>query len=494
MRFKALICASVFAATLCAACTSCDKAPGGKDQQGNGETADASSLERAITVTDVAAEAFLSGTPGFMYKSYNPYTGQVTDAGNENVWEFSSSFEAVTNILYALNRQKLEGNSELYDKHFSRYEELLDRLYMGLQYFKGNFSLISYTTSGNAWSVYGVPRASSPGSNNVTGVLNVYDDQMWLVRDFIEAYKATGNKDYLDEAEYLAGYIIDGWDCTLDENGNENGGITWGPGYTTKHSCSNGPIVAPLVWLSEIYKGSGETAVRRYIAADSKRVSEEMDKSEYYLLYAQKVYDFQKSRLLSSEGVYYDMLGGPSGLNDTQVDKLDDAGKARFYEEVDGVTYKAYLKPGSPSGTYFSYNSGTMLSGAAALYRVTGEDKYLEDLKALTSSTFRYFAKKDATVEGLYTYDFSGNNSWFNAVLLRGYIDASAYVDAALQVDSFKQIYDHAFENFLYEGFMPNSLYLGWANKQENRNIKGRDQFAYAAQFALLEQYSMMQD
>ena len=38
---------------------------------------------------------------------------------------------------------------------------------------------------------------------------------------------------------------------------------------------------------------------------------------------------------------------------------------------------------------------------------------------------------------------------------------------------------------------MPNSLYLGWANNQENRKVRGRDQFAYAAQFALLAKYNI---
>ncbi len=82
---------------------------------------------------------------------------------------------------------------------------------------------------------------------------------MWIVRELLEAYEVTGEKRYLDKAEYLTAYVLDGWDCTLDENGSQHGGITWGPGYVTKHSCSNGPIVAPLVKLADIYKGKSET-------------------------------------------------------------------------------------------------------------------------------------------------------------------------------------------------------------------------------------------
>jgi uncharacterized protein YyaL (SSP411 family) len=57
------------------------------------------------------------------------------------------------------------------------------------------------------------------GKANVTGVLNVYDDQMWLVRELLEAYHLTGQERYLQEAEYLTAYVLDGWDCTLDEKG-----------------------------------------------------------------------------------------------------------------------------------------------------------------------------------------------------------------------------------------------------------------------------------
>ena len=52
-----------------------------------------------------------------------------------------------------------------------------------------------------------------------------------------------------------------------------------------------------------------------------------------------------------------------------------------------------------------------------------------------------------------------------------------------------KRPIDHAYDSYAYEGFLPNSLYLGWANISENRKVKGKDQFIYAAQFALLAQY-----
>ncbi len=473
----------IFLSAFCFNAVSCDKGPvsGGDGEKPAQTDAATRNIERAIAITDAATAAYISSELG-MYKYYNPYTGQVTDRGYENVWEYSSAFEAVTNILHALAVQKESGDSRLYDLHFDRYKALLDRLYKGMAYFEGSYSLTSYTKNNHPWTVYGVPRASSPGSNNVTGILNVYDDQMWIIRDFIEVWYATGDKSYLEKAEYLAEYVIDGFDCCVDADGKEYGGITWGPGYVSKHSCSNGPFISPLVWLSDIYKGKGEKATRYYIdPSDRKtRKTEQMDKSEYFLSYARKVYDYQKSHLLRNDGVYADMMGG------------DDTGGKVVYETVDGVEYRRHTNLRDQAGPPYSYNTGAILSGAADLYRVTGDAEYLKDVQSLTDAGFAYFAKYGTTVKDLYTYDFKGNNSWFNAVLLRGFIDAfPAYSGAALPVDSFQQVYDYAYDNFLYEGLMPNSLYLGWANDKSKRTVRGRDQFAYAAQFALLALYEL---
>ena len=158
--------------------------------------------------------------------------------------------------------------------------------------------------------------------------MNVYDDQMWLIREYLEAYKFTGDTKYLTKAEYLTEYVLDGWDCTLDANGNQNGGIPWGPGYTTKHSCSNGPLISPLVWLHELYKGKNDEITYGYVATDNSRQKKTEKKSDYYLNMAKAVYDYQKQHLLTAEGVYDDMMGGC-------VPNCDVA-----YETVNGVKYR----------------------------------------------------------------------------------------------------------------------------------------------------------
>lgn len=292
---------------ICLCILSCSN-ESGPEQGGPSRNEADQNLLRSMELVDAAVGNYFSNESMSMARYYNPYT-QVSSQERASVWMYTSAIEAVNSILKALKAQSDLGYTALYDQHHVRYVQLLEKLFDGLQYYKGSFRLVSYTQT-REWSVYAVNRAGAPGTADVSGILNVYDDQQWLVRELLESYHLTGNREYLDEAEYLAQYVLDGWDCTLDPAGKEYGGITWGPGYVSKHSCSNGPFVSPLVWLHEIYKDSEETITYGYIKQDKSRASKTVKKSDYYLDFAKKVYDFQRNKLLRQDGVYDDMLGG----------------------------------------------------------------------------------------------------------------------------------------------------------------------------------------
>jgi len=310
---------------------------------------------------------------------------------------------------------------------------------------------------------------------------NLDDDQMWLSRELLESYKVTGNTAYLAKAEYLTEYVLDGWDCTRDESGEERGGITWGPGYVTKHACSNGPMVSPLVWLHELYSGKDDVITYRYIDADDKvtRIETDVKKSESYLDFAKKIYQWQKNELLRGDGVYDDMRGGCTpGSPQT--------------ESIDGKTYRVGTTCPDRVGPAITYNSGTMLSGGADLYRVTGDNSYLEDVQRLSDASFQYFAKLGQTKTEYYTYDISGFRNWFNGVLMRGYVDVyPAYSGVDNYIASFQKNLDHGYDNFLYKGFLPTNLLVGWNLDQGKNNTEGMFSFAFAAEYAVLSQYEV---
>ena len=212
-------------------------------------------LERSVILIENAILHYSSDTSAFSM-TFDPIKGERSE-NLVSIWEYTSGIEAVAAAMNAMIALKESGDSRIYDGKFLQFGDLLAKIVDGMEYYRGTFLLTSYTGTAR-WSPYGVHRADVKGEARVNGKENVYDDQMWIVRELINAWSATGNKAYLDKAEYLVSYVLDGWDCTLNAEGRENGGITWGPGYISKHACSNGPMVSPLVWLHNIYKGTND--------------------------------------------------------------------------------------------------------------------------------------------------------------------------------------------------------------------------------------------
>ncbi|RAW02418.1 hydrolase [Pseudochryseolinea flava] len=463
--------------TIIAACSDSSE-NGPVDPPGEVNVAD-QNLRRAIALTDNAIASYFTGDGMAMARYYNPYTNVRSDEKG-SVWMYTSAIEAVNAILHALEVQKEEGNATLHNEHFTRYTQLLDRLIDNADFYKGTFQLVSYTQT-KEWSVYGVNRGGGKGTAQVAGIENVYDDQMWLIRELLESYKLTGKQAYLARAEYLTEYVLDGWDCTRDGSGAERGGITWGPGYVTKHACSNGPMVSPLVWLHELYKGKNDEITHRYIDAADKqtRLTEVVKKSDYYLNFAKRIYDWQKSQLLRADGVYDDMRGGCSpGSPQT--------------ENVNGTVYRKGISCQDRVGPAITYNTGSMLSGGADLLRATGDDMYDEDNKKLSDASFQYFAKLGQTEEGYYTYDISGFRNWFNGVLMRGYVDVHpSYQNVSDYISSFQKNLDYGYDNFLYKGFLPTNLLVGWNRDRGKNNTEGMFIFAFAAEYAVLARYEL---
>lgn len=431
-------------------------------------------IEHAIAISDATWQKSIKGseTNTYMADTYNMSTG--ASGGSSDVWPYTAAIEAHCAILEALNKVKDEA-PQLYADNYERYIKNLDRLIDNLEYYRGTYQLSSYATSNKEWSPYAVPRASQRGAANVTGILNVYDDQMWLARELVRAYRITHNETYLELATYLTEYVIDGWDCWRDDNGEEYGGITWGPGYNSKHACSNAPIIQPLVWLAEIYDGTGETTDYYYRNERNSPVKETRLRSELYLEFARKIYDWQKTKLLHSSGVYWDMMGADNTIKVSRG-------------------YRQHVDCGGPSGNFYSYNTGTMISGAAELYRVTGDDQMKTDVETTVNAamnTFSKYVRKNAT------YDFttdasatSGFNTWFNNVLMRSFVDAAEFETTYTTrgLSSFQKNLDYAYNNHLRDGLLPIKLLDGWGN---DTVTKAFHQFTFAAQYAMLAVWAL---
>lgn len=439
---------------------------------------DNKNLERSIELLNKTLTDYFTGEDMSMARYFNPYTDSVSEERG-SVWMYTSSIEAVNAVLKGLQSAKEMGDSILYKEYFRHYTDILSKLYNGLDYYKGTYTLTSYTQT-KEWTVYGVNRSNIKDEAKVSGIENVYDDQMWLMRELIEAYEVTNNEVYLDKAEYLASYILDGWDATINNEGTENGGITWGPGYVTKHACSNGPAISPLVWLAEIYKNRATIVSDNYIDPQDKktRKSRDLKKTDYYISYAKKIYDWQMRTLIMPEGVFFDMQGGC----DPNCDVV--------YETIDGIKYRTNTKLTDVSGKAHTYNTGSMISGAVDLYKFTKEERYLSEAKKMADDSFTFFAKKNTENPSLYTYPVDGFSNWFNGVLLRSYIELYPFYNKVdLYINSFQSNLNYGYDNYLYKGLLPTNLLEGWDKDEKDNQTEGMFMFTFAAEYALLSDY-----
>lgn len=411
-------------------------------------------------------------------------------SGPSDVWPYTAAIEAHCSLLEAMGAlEKVDDadTRQFVAQHKEHYTAQLDKLIDNLEWYRGTYTLPSYATIGKQVSPYAVPRASSRGGANVTGILNVYDDQMWIARELIRAYRLTGNRKYLENAVYLTDYVLEGWDCWHDEAGVEYGGITWGPGYNSKHACSNAPIIQPLVWLSDIYKElednglltDAEKAYRFYDRDEDNKVyvvkNNATPRSERYLQFASKVYDWQKAKLYNPEKkVFWDMMGADNTI------KVQNG-------------YRQHVDCGGPVGSFFSYNTGTMIAGAAELYRTTGNADLQNDIDNYIAGSIRQFGVESGRNGGSYEFNTDakateGFNTWFNDVLIRALVDAVPYVSEKgtnpVKYLNFHQVnLDNAFEKFNVGNLLPIRLRSGWGSDVKTKPFH---QFSFASEYAIL--------
>ena len=365
----------------------------------------------------------------------------IKGGGTSTVWEYTS-FLAMTSRLQAVTGDDY-------------YDELYKNAYSTLAYYKGKGSVTTYNGT-STQSMYAVNRAERKNTANITGIAAVYDDQMWIIRELIYAYRLTGKTKYLEEAVSLTDVCLDGWDTTLDKDGNEIGGICWGPGYQTKHTCSNAPIIVALVDLYEIYTELGDN-----------------DKAGEYLEWAKKVFDFCQKYFIKSDATYGDLVGSSR--------KEEGSGKDRHYVTTSQST--------NLDQTAYTYNTGAMISGAAALYRATGEDKYFNAAQKSVRAAKRVFGDTGA-LEG-YTLWGLSNRKWFNLILLEGFIEFYEFdPEECLEIiNSFQDMLDYSYDNYLKKGFLPYNLLKGWTKNSEDTNKNIMEQTSVATMFAELSEF-----
>ncbi|MBD5631632.1 MAG: hypothetical protein HDP34_00155 [Clostridia bacterium] len=475
----------------CSSCSSCSScAPG--EQPGPGGPGGSDSL------TTYQIADYLARGADAHYATYDS-EGNVAVAGYYNALEggtdgYANCYEygaliGMANRMYDVS----EGENKAY------YKKLLDGYIAGLDYFDGKGNITS-THGKRQWEhIYGVHRADYKFAGSVEGDMMVYDDLMWLARYFIEGYSYNPTETtYLQKAEYLTKVCLDGWDSTK----NGVGGITWGPAYATKHACSNGPILSVLGGLAEVYKDSDALVT----AEDTVYVEQTFGhnnvewknwvgekKYDYYLHWLQTIYDWCWSTLRSSDYCYIDLRGDKS----TVIESVEATGGA--YLKFEG-------KLDAGSAAKYTYNTGSVLSGAAWLYRLTGDEQYLQQGRLMAEGSYHRFVKTVKDTDGKEHQMYECTSSLlFNSVLLQGYVEladavkkvAPAEKDSIIKneintyVGVFKSSINYAFDNHLLNRSLPQNYIQGWLYGENTMDTHKdvKDAAATPEMLAIIVQY-----
>lgn len=450
--------AMLFGMAGCSSCSPDDPVdPGEPGKNDPPQVTEMSLYERADYLARAVDDHYVtrSAADGLIGAGYYNALEGGTDA-SANCYEYSALI-GMANRLYATSAT---------DTQKAYYKGLIDDYVGGLDYYEGSGKYESTHGSYQWTGLYGVHRMEQKNTGDVSTDM-VYDDLMWIIRDFVGIYKNTGDASYLTRAEHLTKACLDGWDSTVDGIG----GITWGPTYNSKHTCSNGPLISALCELADIYKASDavvtadETVYTQQTFSDANVKWENMvgmKKADYYLAWAEKVYDFTYTYLRESDYTFADNLRHERTI-------IEDAAAPG------GRYWKFSPYTGSNEGSKYTYNTGSMISGAAWLYRLTGEQTYLTQGRLMAEGAYHYFAK---TVEiggkAMQMYDCR-TTLLFNSVLLQGYLDladackvanATAYesvkTETAIYVGVFKTSINYAFDNYLINRTLPHNYLNGW--------------------------------
>ncbi|MEU0126782.1 glycoside hydrolase family 76 protein [Streptomyces sp. NPDC006289] len=164
-----------------------------------------------------------------------------------------------------------------------------------------------------------------------------YDDNAVVGLSFLDQYRATGKRPYLDRAMETYSIVSRGWD--EDAAKPCPGGMNWvdSPGNTMRAANVTG-LAAQLA--AELYA---------------------VDHDDQLLASAKKWYEWNWSCLRQSPGLY----------NNSRDD--------------DGTVNK----------TLWSYNSGAMIGTAATLYRATGDRNYLDRAAEDAKGSLTYWTQED---------------------------------------------------------------------------------------------------
>lgn len=280
--------------------------------------------------------------------------------------------------------------------------------------------------NGNNIGGYGSSTTGTTG-----GGTRFYDDNSIVGVSLMEAYNLTKEQRFLDRAAVIVTFLKSGVDNLL-------GGAMWwnedekniaNDGNSNKPTCANG--YATLFLL------------------------------EYYF----DCPAAEKASILSFAKTEYAWL----------KTNLQDPGDKCYWNDMNSA--------GAVNTTKWAYNTGVMIQNGIRLYRITGDQTYLNDAIASAQGAYDYFVKSRNNI----ALTYPDNDPWFNTKLLRGYIDLEPLYSNA---DNYIQVY----YNFINNGYKKartadEFFYEDWTGANPKRYYWVLNQAAVVESYGALSLY-----
>ena len=198
-----------------------------------------------------------------------------------------------------------------------------------------------------------------------------YDDNSIVGLNLVEAYRQLKDPVYLSRCAQIVQFLLSGEDDVL-------GGALWwcegqknkpGNGDSNKPACANGYAQWFLTSYYEFCPESEKAGV---------------------LALARRLYDWEYKNLRDPEdNVYWNSKGADGVINPTK----------------------------------WTYNSGAMIASGVRLYKITGDEHYLNEAKATADGAYNYFVRSRNGIPLCYPL----NDPWFTIKLVRAYIELEPY-------------------------------------------------------------------
>ena len=248
-----------------------------------------------------------------------------------------------------------------------------------------------------------------------------YDDNSIVGLDLVEAYSLTGDNRYLERAGRIVDFLASGKDDVF------GGALWWNeslknqPGYdsSNKPACANGYATSFLLHYYQVCPDEEKTEV---------------------LSFARELYDWLVENLRDpSDGCYWNDKGADGSVNQTK----------------------------------WTYNTGVMISNGVDLFRITGDQKYLDQAKESAMGSYGYFVKLDPLAG---TLVYPDHDPWFTIKLINAYIDIEPYYsNASSYISTFMNFADSAWKNARQSNGLFYENWTGKANPDRDKTLLMQD-------------------